>query len=409
MTLKKSKKTISTIVWLCITAFYCYQYILRALPNIIMIDIINKYNIGSSEFSSFASVYYIGYVIVHIPIGIMFTRVNTRGILSICIILTAIGLAPLAYSTNWTAVVLGRAITGIGSSAAIVGALQTFRIIYPNKFSIMLGAMVFFGLNTVVNTGSLLTTIISIIGINATIRILLYSGLLLAVVTYYITPKFSNSSDQCNITIDIKNTFCNARLVIASILAGLMVSPLEGFADAWGSAFIMTVYCLQKPLADSIILSIFLGMSIGSIILPYIANKTRMYFGITIISGVVMFLCFTYILNYKTTTINTLYCMCFILGICSSYQVVIISKITTFVKKEISGVAAAVANMIIMAFGAVFHKLIGFTLDWNWNGSIIGGHKVYSVDSFVYSIAIIPTAIFLAIIGFIIMLLVNKS
>lgn len=406
--MKSEEKTkfISIMVWFCITMFYCYQYILRALPNIIMPDIMNKYSIGATEFSSFAGMYYIGYVIVHIPIGILLSRLGAKIVLPACIALTAIGLVPLAYFDNWAAVIIGRIITGIGSSAAIVGALQIFRIIYPDKFSRMLGIMVFFGLITVVYAGSPIANIITIIGIDTAIGVLLYSGIALAFFTYLLMPNSAGETSNYSILIDIKATLGNPKIITASLLAGFMVGPLEGFADAWGSAFMISVYNIEKSVADSITLSVFLGMCIGCIILPYIADKTRMYFGVTIASGIAMILCFIYILSGKATA-NTLYYACLVSGVFCAYQVVIISKIATFVSEERSGVAAAIANMIIMTFGLVFHKFIGITLDWQWKGKMLQSIKLYEAEAFINSISIIPAATAIAVIGFIAMVMTN--
>jgi predicted MFS family arabinose efflux permease len=394
------------MIWFCITMFYCYQYILRALPNIIMPEIAKKYGIGATEFSSFASMYYLGYVIVHIPIGIALGRIGVRIVLPICIALTAIGLIPLAYSDSWNAVVFGRVLTGIGSSAAIVGALQIFRIIYPDKFSRMLGIMVFFGLITVVYSGKPITNIIALLGINAAINILLYSGIALAVFTYILMPNSTEEVSHTGILTDIKATFGNGKIITASLLAGLMVGPLEGFADAWGSAFMISVYGIEKSVSDGITLSVYLGMCAGCFVLPYIADKTRMYFGVTIISGIAMIACFIHILG-KNATPDTLYYSCFIVGIFSAYQVVMISKIATFVSEERGGIAAAIANMIIMMFGPLFHKFIGTTLDWQWDGQIVNDIKVYGSEAFINSIYIIPAAISLAVFGFIVMATIN--
>lgn len=399
-------KFISIMVWFCITVFYCYQYILRALPNIIMPDIMNKYSIGATEFSSFAGMYYVGYVIVHIPIGILLSRLGARTVLPVCIALTSIGLVPLAYFDNWIAVVIGRALTGVGSSAAIVGALQIFRIIYPDKFSRMLGIMVSLGLITVVYAGSPIANVIALLGIDTTTKVLLYSGIALAVFTYLLMPTSAEETSGSSILVDIKATLGNPKIITASLLAGFMVGPLEGFADAWGSAFMLTVYNIEKSVADSITLSVFLGMCVGSIILPYIADKTRMYFGVTIASGIAMLLCFIHILS-RDANADTLYYTCMFSGVFCAYQVVIISKIATFVSEERSGVAAAIANMIIMAFGLVFHKFIGITLDWQWDGQMIQGVKSYGAEAFVNSISIIPAAITIAVIGFIMMVMIN--
>jgi hypothetical protein len=312
----------------------------------------------------------------------------------------------MIYCDSWWLVVLGRIFTGIGSSAAIVGALQIFRILYPTKFAMMLGIMVSLSLITAVYASTLMSSIVASIGMEATISVLLYAGIILAILTYFLLPNSVSEVSHSHIKADIKAIICNYRLLFASIFAGLMVGPLEGFADAWGSAFIISVYGIEKTVADSITLSVFLGMCVGCLILPYIADKTRCYFGVTIFSGIVMIACFMYILSGKATT-DSLYYTCVITGIFCAYQVVIIARIATFVREERSGMAAAVVNMIIMTFGWIFHNSIGMTLDKLWDGTITNGIKSYSATAFITSISIIPTASAIAIIGLTFMSMAN--
>jgi len=106
MKTEERKNFISIMVWFCITMFYCYQYIVRALPNIILPNMMSKYGVGASVFSSFAAMYYAGYVIITIPIGIMLSRFGARTVLPICIVLISIGLVPLAYFDLWAAVLM---------------------------------------------------------------------------------------------------------------------------------------------------------------------------------------------------------------------------------------------------------------------------------------------------------------
>jgi hypothetical protein len=317
---------------------------------------------------------------------------------------------PLVYTDSWEMVLAGRMLTGIGSSAAIVGALQIFRIIYPSSFAKMLGIMVFFGLITVVYAGKPIGEVLKVFGVSRTINILIYSGIALAAATYVLMPKSAAEVSHGNIISDIRAIAGNYKLIFASICAGLMVGPLEGFADAWGSSFLISVYGTTKAVADSTTFSIYLGMCAGCIILPYIADRTRFYFGITILSGLVMIGCFSYMLGREASE-KSLYYICIIIGIFSAYQVVIISKIATFVSEERSGMAGAVVNMIIMAFGWVFHNSIGMTLDKQWDGAMADGIKVYSGSAYINSISIIPVASLLAIAGllFIVMHEVSRA
>ncbi len=395
---EEKNKIISFLIWFCITIFYCYQCVLRSLPNIIRQDVMSNFDIGASEFGSFSGIYYIGYIVLHIPIGMAISRVGARTILPICITLTALGLVPLIYPMGWNSVLIGRVLTGIGSSAAAVGALQIFRILYPAKFTRMLGLMVSVGLIIAVYLGNLIVPVILNIGLEATLNILLYSGVGLAIFTYCIMPKSTEEVSERNIFSDIKSVIFNYKLLLASLFAGLMVGPMEGFADAWGSAFLINVYDIDKISADALTLSILLGMSVGCVLLPYIADKTGYSFAVTIASGVALIICFVYILS-GVASIASLDYICICIGIFSAYQVVMLAKIATFVSEERSGIAGAVANMIIMAFGWFFHNSIGLTLDSMWDGGISDGVKQYSNDAFIKSISIIPTAITVAIIG----------
>jgi predicted MFS family arabinose efflux permease len=385
-----NRKMIHFLLWLSITLFYCYQYILRTIPNIIMQDMMQKYAIGAGEFGSFAGIYYIGYIAVHIPVGILLTRFGAKKILPLFITLTALGAAPLVYSDNWHLVLLGRLCTGIGTSAAAVGALQIFRAVYPEKFSTILGFTILCGLITAVYVTAPLDSIIRNIGFNNTVNLLLLLGVTIAIFTYILMPNMDSGDKKHSIWRDLKAVLMNPILIITSIAAGLMVGPIEGFADAWGSAFMVSIYKLDKSVADYFSLSIYTGMAIGCVILPYIADKTKMTMMVTIASALTMATCF-FQLTSGAIDVEYLYYLCILIGIFSAYQVVIIAKITTFVSLELSGLAASVANMFIMGFGWFFHISIGNSLESTWSGQFNEQRlKCYAPESFIQAVQIIP-------------------
>ena len=161
-----------------------------------MSDIMNKYSIGASEFGTFAGSYYIGYIIAHIPIGILISSYGARIILPLCIICSAIGLVPIIYSEVWYIVILGRLVTGIGSSAAIVAALHILRILYPRKFARMLGVMVALSLFSTVYSSKLLSELITSIGVKSSLILLLYIGIILSCITYLVIPDNKDRLDN---------------------------------------------------------------------------------------------------------------------------------------------------------------------------------------------------------------------
>src|SRR5690349_22155978 len=88
-------------IWIIASIFYAYQYILRVMPNIMLTDIMQKFSIDAALFGQFSGVYYIGYSLLHLPVGILLDRFGPRKIMTGCIFLTVIGLMPLIFSNHW--------------------------------------------------------------------------------------------------------------------------------------------------------------------------------------------------------------------------------------------------------------------------------------------------------------------
>src|SRR5215213_258326 len=124
-----NSRIIAWAVWMIASVFYAYQYILRVMPSIMLDDIMQQFHIGAAVFGQFSGVYYIGYSLMHLPIGIMLDRYGPRKIMTGCILLTVIGLLPIIYAQSWMYPILGRALIGIGSSAAILGTFKIIRMI----------------------------------------------------------------------------------------------------------------------------------------------------------------------------------------------------------------------------------------------------------------------------------------
>ncbi|MGL9760888.1 MAG: MFS transporter [Wolbachia sp.] len=108
------------LIWLLASLFYAYQYILRVIPNVIAPELITSFSIGAVEIGQFEGLYYVGYVLAHIPVGILLDRFGAKCIMPLCIMLTSLGAVPLVSSNNCNYSIAGRIITGIGSSASVL-------------------------------------------------------------------------------------------------------------------------------------------------------------------------------------------------------------------------------------------------------------------------------------------------
>ena len=381
-------RKIAWMVWMIASVFYAYQYILRVMPSMMLNDIMTQFDINAATFGQFSGVYYIGYSLMHLPIGIMLDRYGPRKIMTGCVLLTIIGLLPLLYAEHWIYPIAGRFLIGIGSSAAILGIFKIVRMAFSEQlFPRMLSFSVTIGLIGAIYGGGPVSYMSETFGYHSVIKIFIGVGILLAIMTYWIIPDFEASS-QGTVISDIKEVLSNGRVIGSCLCAGLMVGPMEGFADAWGSIFFKQVYGFDGAMAASMPSMIFIGMCFGSPILSLIADKFGSYLATIIGSGVVMAICFSFLVLSRMSP-SVLSVSFVLVGVCCAYQILAIYKASTYVRVEVAGLTTALANMIIMIFGYAFHSTMGGIIN------AMGGPQ--SSIALEYGVTVIPVALILFI------------
>lgn len=387
-----TSRSIAWGMWLIASIFYCYQYILRVMPSIMMQDIVQQFDIDIATFGQFSGVYYIGYALMHLPIGIMLDRFGPKKVMPICSLMTVIGLLPIMFSDYWLYPIIGRILIGMGSSAAILGTFKIIRIAFAEeKFTRMLSFSVTIGLIGAIYGGGPVNYMCGVFSYKIVTGIFACIGIVLSIVTYIIVPNITPKPSS--ILVDVKEIFSNKKVLAICCLAGLMVGPLEGFADVWGSGFLQQVYGFKAAVAVSLPSAIFIGMCFGSPVLSLIAEKTNNYIATIIGAGSLMAISFILLLTGNLTS-SFMSIMFIAVGVCSAYQIVAIYKASTYVRENLVGLTTAVANMIIMIFGYLFHSIIGFVIN------SINVTSDTNPLAYTYGIAVIPCALIIGIIGF---------
>lgn len=393
-------RTIAWVVWMVASIFYAYQYILRVMPNIMLEDIMRQFNIDAAVFGQYSGVYYLGYCLMHLPIAILLDRYGPKKVMPACILLTVIGFLPIIFSEYWVYPILGRALIGMGSSAAILGAFKVIRIAFKEEhFTRMLSLAVTIGLIGAIYGGGPVSYMCDSLGYKTVVQIFVGIGIALAALTYFIVPKMAPTPHR-PVMADIKDVLTNPKVVAVCLFAGLLVGPMEGFADVWAAEFLKEVYGFDTSVASYLPSMIFVGMCFGAPVLSLVAEKTGSYLGSIVGAGIIMAVIFmALVLGYLT--VNSMTISFLIVGVCCAYQIIAIYKASTYVPEYVSGLTTAVANMIIMSFGYAFHTVIGLVVN-AYEG--INGAQAY-----VYGMSVIPITLGVGSVGFFVLLCQEKK
>jgi hypothetical protein len=217
---------------------------------------------------------------------------------------------------------------------------------------------------------------------------------------YFLIPDQQNNRVQASIFKEIGAVLTQGKVITFCVLAGLMVGPLEGFADVWGVPFLKATYGLDERVASSLPSLIFLGMCLGGPVLSYFAELKQRYAEVILIAGVVMLAGFILLLT-GILPVAFLSILFVIIGVCCSYQILAIYQVSTFVASHQTGLTTALANMIIMMFGYFFHSVIGKVVDLTNVKEISDSNPLlqFQAKGLFYGISVIPFALTFSILG----------
>ncbi|WP_447933259.1 MFS transporter [Wolbachia endosymbiont of Dactylopius coccus] len=391
------------LIWLLASLFYAYQYILRVIPNIIAPELITKFNISIADVGQFGGLYYVGYTIAHIPIGLFLDRFGPKFVLPACTVLTFTGTLPLICFDEWSYSIIGRIIVGIGSSASAIGIFKVASMYFSQEKSARMASLsIIIGLLGATCGGLPLDFLLDKFGWDYVIYTFSAFGCLLALLLFFITP---SSNDQKEVSVndnmfqDLKTVLFNKHVILIGFFGGLMVGPLQGFADAWAKTFLYEVYQITTDLASLLPSLMFVGMGAGSFFLAYFLEKyPNKHYEAIITCSFAMIASFLLLF----TQVGGLYIALpalLVIGFASGYQVVTIYKAISYVNNNLVGLATAVSNMIVMVFGYFFHTGIAKIIDLCWDRTVIQGNPVYSDELLIKATSIIPVCLLIAVFG----------
>ena len=409
---QRQKYTKPMILWSVTTLFFAFQFILRLSAGILREEIMHRFSIDTLSFGTLAGYYYLGYAGMQIPFGIMLDRLNFKLVTSSAILLSVIGTTTFVLADSWNLVLLGRFLIGAGSGVGFLAVAKVIKLFFAEKYhAFMIGFAFTFGLIGAVFGGTPMKIIFEEVGYDLTFICLALVGIFIAILLLFApSPKLQNAqySSSVNFT-QIRKLFFHPIIISTGIGGGLLVGPLEGFADVWAMPFFQHIH--NFSINDSIFVSslVFFGMCCGGPLLAYFAKLLDSNIAIIVLCGICTIAVFSIILFSNLSFIGACVLM-FILGILCCYQVLVFAFASNLVEKSQTGIAIAIINCINMSFGHFFHKVISVNMNYYWSGlTTNSGFPIYSQTDFLYGLGIIPLGCFVGVIIFLVVQLKSKK
>lgn len=389
----------SWVIWAVAALFYLYEMVLRVSPSVMVNQLMTDFSVTSTALGVLSSFYYYAYVPLQIPCGFIVDKFGTRMVITFSCLLCVIGTIIFSQSHNLVFAQLGRFLIGAGSACAFISCLKiTADWFSPAKFALIASLTNMMGTLGGTLASSPLAILVNNTGWRKANIIMAFVGIgvmVLAWLTIRDNTDEIKRNQQRKVLNDLKILLWNKQIILSGIIGGLMYLPISAFSELWSVPFLMATYGISNEAAANANIMVFIGMALGGPVAVSLADRIKSYTKVMTLSTMATGALFVIIASAQFFPFYSMFFFLFLAGFCIGGQVLCFTCSLNNSEHDLSGSVVALTNALVMASGIVFQPLLGFILDFFWDGSVTAeGIRYYTQDCYQYSILALPLSLF---------------
>ncbi len=392
-------------IWLLAAIFMFYKFAIEVSPSVMTSHLMGEFQIDGAQLGNLAACYFYAYLLMQIPAGLLVDRFGPRRVTSIAITVCGLGMILFASSNILFIAQLGRFLAGLGAAFAALNCLKLTANWFPaNRFALMAGLMMTLGMLGCVGGQAPLSAFINAMGWREALFAIGVAGLILAAIFWLVVrdqskynPNYQLTPENTNLWESCKAVFTSKQSWLLSVYSGLAFAPVTVFGGLWGVPFISEAFELSKTNAAQIVSLLFIGFAVGAPLWGWLSDfmgnrKRLMYFG-TIFSAI----SFSLIL-YAPLSILSLSVLMFFFGFFISTFLICFTMIREINAPIVAATAIGFMNTFDAFLGAISDPITGKFLDLGWTGKMVDGARVFSVETYKWTLTTVPIYLILAVV-----------
>lgn len=400
------RKAGAYIIFLLASSFYLYEFVLQVAPSVMAGPMMRTFNVSAEGFGVISAFYFYAYAPMQLPAGLLFDRYGPRKLMSIALILCAIGSFFFASTESVVTACIGRFLIGIASAFSFIGVLVLISRWFPAKnFAILAGIAQAMSSVGAISGEAPLAALTDAVGWRNASFILSIIGLFLALLLWTFIRDYPDQTTQNRPAHKLKDEYhrlievCkNSYTWITGSYACTIWTPIAVFAALWGVPFLEEKYHVSVIVASSLCSMIWIGVGIGSPAFGWLSdrlNNRRLVLGISSACGLVATLILLYL---PDVSIISMYFVLFLFGIGSSGQAVSFAVVSENNPGHLVGTASGFNNLCVLIGGAIFQPLVGVMLHNSSDSRLVNSIHVYNVHAYQNALFILPCCYLLSLL-----------
>jgi sugar phosphate permease len=396
------------IIWSTAALFYLYEYVLRASPGVMTNELMRDFGVTSTALGVFTSAYYLSYTPLQVPCGMIVDWLGTRLVVTISAVMCAIGSFIFAESDSVFTASAARFLMGAGSACAYLSCLKLasewFR---PERFAVMAGITMMMGTFGGSFGGKPLAMLLNATNWRVSMIIAGSVGVAVAAAAWLIIRDHPNRGAHHKTALEpmttaqlwqgLKIIASNPQTWLIGAYAALMYTILSAFAEMWGTPYLMVAYEINNEAASYGSMLVFMGMALGCLVSPLLANYWRSHRKVMSIGAIGALCTFLPAIYVSDMPLYGVFMLLFFAGFFCGWQILNFAAAKEINPPEFNGTTMGFMNCLTMTSALIFQPLLGKLIHL-FAAEEVGpnGLILYSAEAYRYALFAIPASLLLA-------------
>lgn len=376
------------------------QFLLQGSVGVLAGGLKESFNADATAVSLLSSSFYISYILMQIPAGMVYDRFGIRRVAIFANSMLILGCLGLALSPNLSFAILSRVVIGFGASFGFVGLVFGIKKWFPlNQFAIIVAIAECLCMVGVGTANNLLSITASRFGWRIAVgfcTLLAVGQLLVMILHLKDTEQKSHEQIKSGSKVmgDLQEVLKRIEVWLAGLYSAGVFTIVSVFVSLWSIPFLSSTYHIGVIQATSISSTVYLGIAICSILVGWLAKRFSVASIMSLGSGMTFIVSVLFL--YVHQSVSQLYFLAFFLGFFSSVYQLSFTVIAKCIPNKIQGAAIGATNMIMMIVAPILQPLIGLLISSNQGLGVLDGFEVYSGSSYQFGLTVIPISLIVA-------------
>ena len=385
-------------IWGFGALFYLMGFFQRVAPAVMTAELMQEFNINAASLGNLSAFYFYSYVAMQVPTGIIADIWGPRRLLSTGALTAAIGILLFAVAPNIWWANCGRFLIGGSVAVAWVSTLKLAGDWFPSRYFAMIsGIALFFGLVGAVFAGPPLRLLIvafgwrSIMLVSAFVTFAICAGVWLIVRDHPVEKGYAGFTEPApaveknshkQIISGIFKVLRYPNVWLLFVIGGGMVGCVLTFGGLWGVPYLSIHHGLSTTEAAALNSTLLVAWGIGGPLFGGLSDRVGRRKPLFILGVTLTAIGWGLIFFVSDLPVAVLTTLLFVTGFTSGCVIISFAFARESVPTHLAGTVIGLNNMGFMLGPTLLQPAVGWMLDRHWNGELLDGVKIYSLNAY---------------------------